>query len=236
MDLRNLWALHQIDHALLAIRAQVQGLDVGQREQTQIDALQAEKGESVTRFKALSAELKRLEDQSADLNSKAKRINDHIYGGKPISPKEVQGYETELAQIKKQLNAAEEQMLEIMEELPNLEPVAKEIAVKTEEWQAQIAAKRKAAARTQLRLQEEFKQVAAGRDAARKQVSPVLLPQYDALLQKKHGVAMALITPTFNCSECGMKVAGKTVDKVRDGSVVHCESCGRILYWTNGVT
>lgn len=236
IDLRRLWALHQIDHGLLAIRAQIQGLDIGQKEAEQIKKLEEENQDFGVRAKALNQELKDLENQEADFTAKSKKIDGLIYGGKPISPKEVQGYETELAHLKKQRDGVEGRMLEIMEELPLLAPRAEELESKMDELKAVIAGKRKAAARNQLTLQEEFKKIAAGREAAVKEVPAVLMPQYEALRQKRHGVAMAQISITFNCSECGMKVAGKSVDKVREGSLVHCESCSRILYWMDGVT
>ncbi len=236
IELRRLWALHQVDHGLLQIKAQIQGLDIGQREAEQIKRLEEENEPFGGKAKLLTTELKDLELQEKDLIAKSKRIDGLLYGGKPMAPKEIHGYEVEQEGLKKKLEEVENKMLGIMEDLPSLEPKGKEFDQKIEALKLEIAKKRKAALAAQAHLQEEFKHLAGRRSGVAKEVNPTMLPQYEALRTKRQGVAMALITPTFNCSECGMKVAEKSVEMVRDGKVLHCESCQRILYWTDGVT
>jgi predicted nucleic acid-binding Zn-ribbon protein len=88
-------------------------------------------------------------------------------------------------------------------------------------------------------LDEKMKETEA-RHAALAKEREVLLPRiprehmklYDAIFQKKGGMALSPVTGDF-CAMCHMRVRPQMLNEIRDKTtVILCENCGRILYWT----
>jgi uncharacterized protein len=56
---------------------------------------------------------------------------------------------------------------------------------------------------------------------------------YEAIAQKKGGAALSPVTGDF-CAMCHMRVRPQMLNEIRDKTtVILCEACGRILYWTD---
>jgi predicted nucleic acid-binding Zn-ribbon protein len=88
-------------------------------------------------------------------------------------------------------------------------------------------------------LEEKMKETQA-RHAALAKEREALLPRipreqlklYEAIFHKKGGTALSPVTGDF-CAMCHMRVRPQMLNELRDRStVILCEACGRILYWT----
>jgi predicted nucleic acid-binding Zn-ribbon protein len=88
-------------------------------------------------------------------------------------------------------------------------------------------------------LDEKLKETEA-RFAALNKEREALLPRipreqiglYEAIYQKKGGTALSPVTGDF-CAMCHMRVRPQMLNEIRDrATVILCEACGRILYWT----
>ncbi len=88
-------------------------------------------------------------------------------------------------------------------------------------------------------LDEKMKETEA-RHAALLREREALVPRipreqlkiYDAIFQKKGGTALSPVTGDF-CAMCHMRVRPQMLNELRDRTtVILCEACGRILYWT----
>jgi predicted nucleic acid-binding Zn-ribbon protein len=54
---------------------------------------------------------------------------------------------------------------------------------------------------------------------------------YEAIFQKKNGIALSPVRGDF-CAMCHMRIRPQMLNEIRDKSaVILCENCGRILYW-----
>jgi len=88
-------------------------------------------------------------------------------------------------------------------------------------------------------LDEKLKETET-RHAALAKEREALLPRipreqvklYEAIFQKKGGTALSPVTGDF-CAMCHMRVRPQMLNEIRDKTtVILCENCGRILYWT----
>ena len=80
-------------------------------------------------------------------------------------------------------------------------------------------------------IQDQLKQIEADRNALASSVDEDLLDTYNRLFTSKGDNAVVALEHEV-CMGCHMKLTTQTAVRVKGGrEVVHCEQCGRILYW-----
>ncbi|MEZ0327543.1 MAG: zinc ribbon domain-containing protein [Fimbriimonas sp.] len=233
-ELSRLWKLAQVDRALIEIRTRAAALDVGQKLAAEIAAL--EKDESQTLVRDLRAELKDLEWTQQTIQEKVKKIEKDLYGGKIVNPKEVQNYEKEVALLKKQSGGSDERIMELWGLLPPAEKAAEAVQKKIDEKTKELAERRKKALSDKTLLEQDFKKYTAARPQLAEAVkNPTLLARYESIRQRHAGLGMAEVTKRQSCGACGTNLPERTIQLLKDDKIVTCESCHRILYYSEGL-
>ncbi|MBC8064024.1 MAG: hypothetical protein H7Y17_04290 [Chlorobia bacterium] len=232
-DLRRLWKLHQIDVAIQGIRNRATHLDVGKKTAAEIESLTNQL--ATNPYKLFHAEQLDLELQQSSLDDKVRKFESELYSGKIVNPREVDGYQKELAILKKQKGDIDEKLLEIWEQMPPL----KELADKLD---ATLAAKKKELVETQRKAQQvkaeleaDFKKRSAERPILAKEQNPGLLAKYEAIRKTHDGIGMAEVVKKRQCGACGTLLPERTLQGCLDDRTMTCETCHRILYYTEGV-
>ncbi|MFY9233685.1 MAG: C4-type zinc ribbon domain-containing protein [Fimbriimonadaceae bacterium] len=235
-DLLKLWKLHQIDAAILEIRGKAAALDPGRAIQAQLDALAGELAIKGGEAKALSGELTDLELHQKQLADKISKIEKDLYGGKVVNPREVENLQKEIDSLRRQRAADDGRILELWELVPPAKAASEAIEKSIASKQADLAAHQKKVMAVKQQLEAEFKQQSAARPAAAAEVPRPLLDRYDSIRQKNAGTGMARInTKTSTCGICGMKLPTKTIESAKEDRLVTCESCHRILYYSESI-
>ena len=235
MDLRRLWALHEVDAELADIKKRAAGLDIGQEENKAIQALEALHAESSKLYHDLLAAQSDVTLQKQGAEEKLKQYEKKLYDGGVTNPREIANYEKEVENLKKQVEAHTSRLADIHKAIPPLKIKEDELNEKRDALKKRVAAKLVEARKLKPQLEEAYKAAVAGRAAKAKVVTPGLLARYEAIRNRQQGVGMGMITKDQNCSACGTNQAAKVVESVKTGRIVTCEACHRILYYTEGV-
>ncbi len=151
-----------------------------------------------------------------------------LYSGTIKNPKELAGLQSELAALHRRRQKLEDDLLEIMIELEEAEAVrvqAQEQLDKTEaDWSTQQAALSAERDTLQVRLAEI--------EQAQSQVLPRIdqadLTAYRSLRRRKGGLAVVQMQGNA-CGGCGVAVSPNRKWKLRQGELIHCGNCERII-------
>jgi hypothetical protein len=234
-DLARLWRVHEIDAALVDIRAHAGALDPGTKLQQEIAALTKHLEEKGGEAKALAQEQIDLELAQKSLQEKLKKNDRELYGGSLLNSREVEARNREMEMIKNQRDSMDERLLELMELVPPAKALAEKIQKRIDEKKAELAEFRKGALAEKSRLEEEFRIQTAKRPQAIAGIAPGLLARYDDIRKKSAGIGMARITREQACGACGMALPERSVQNAKDDKVVTCEACHRILYYSESI-
>lgn len=235
-ELQRLWKLAQVDRLVHDIRSRAAALDVGQKLQQELKALEAAEAERSAEARQFGSELADLELAQKGIDDKLKKIDREMYGGKVVNSREVENLEKEIAGLKRQREKQDERILELWELVPPAKSRAEEAQKQVAAKRAQLEERRKKAAIEKQTLESEFKRLSASRPEIAKAVgNPTLLARYEGIRQRMHGIGMAQVTRQGSCSECGTMQPERTLQTLKDDKLATCDSCHRILYYTEGV-
>ncbi|MFI5386246.1 MAG: zinc ribbon domain-containing protein [Fimbriimonadales bacterium] len=233
-ELRRLHKLYLVDMALNEIRKRAATLDPGRKTAAEIQALEKQLAESPA--KMLHSELTDLELKQKSYQDKIAKFEKDLYGGKLINPREVEAIQKEITILKRQRGELDERILEIWEELPPAKEQADKIEKAIAQRKQTLAQEHKAALQAKGQLEAEFKQKSAERPHIAKEVPPTLLSRYESIRQKHGGVGLGEVdAKKKSCGSCGTSLPTRTIEAVKEDKVVTCESCHRILYYSEGV-
>lgn len=235
LELARLWKLHLVDAAIHDLRARAAALDPGRKVQAEIIALEKKLEEVGGEAKRLSAEAHDLELAQKSLDDKLKQFDRDLYGGKIVNPREVEAYEKEIAMLKRHREEQDARLLELWDLMPPAQKLAEAVEAKLAERRKALAVAHKAALAQRAEIEAAFKQRQAERPQVESQISPALKARYDQIRQRTHGLGMAEVRKNGACGGCGTQLPERTLQALREDKVATCESCHRILYFTEGV-
>ncbi len=234
-DLLRLWRLAQLDNRLAEVRQRAANLDVGQKLAAEVKALEAKVAETDGAYHKLTGESKDLELANAGIVDKLKRIDKELYGGPVVSSREVETLNKEIAAQKRTRDANDERLMALMELVPPAEETAKKWK-RALDQRRQMLAKRQADAKVERSaLETEYREMGAKRPEFAKLVSPSALARYESIRQKHGGIGMVDVNVrSQTCNGCGTFLPERTIQGLKDGKIMACETCHRLLYYTEG--
>jgi uncharacterized protein len=222
--------LNEVDLAVDAHKARLAEIAEAAREPVAL--VEARRGivraeSDLAHCRAVQTELEAVQNAVVE---KLTRAETRLYSGGVRNPKELEDLQLDVAQLRRQLSQAEDNLLEALicaetatqaqaEQTARLERLTvehgrKHAALRTEH--AQIKAK----------LAAELVQQAAARQA----VPAPLLTTYDNLRPRRGGRAVAKLDGE-ECSACLVAASPFSLEAARFGDeLVYCSNCGRLLW------
>jgi predicted nucleic acid-binding Zn-ribbon protein len=232
-ELMRLWKLHEIDSELLDIRRKAANFNPGKDIQARIAELEALDSTVGAKYRNLHSEQIDLDLSVKTLQDKLKKVDKEMYGGTVTSSKEVANLEKEIFSTKKQISDIEERLLVIMDEIGPAKVEADKITAELETRKKQYAAARKEAVALKTQLETRYAELNKARPDAARIIPATMMSKYENI-RAKHGTAMAALKGQ-NCGGCGTVQSERIILSARDDKTVVCESCHRILYFSEGI-
>lgn len=212
--------------------------DAGQRRLVEIEAaLEDDRAlrearqsvqEAQKRVQTWQTKQRDLELEIESLASKMSRSEKRLYSGKVTNPKELSDLQAEIASLKRRRQKLEDTLLEAMINREEAEAARDEAESRLERVEsnrstqiADLEAEREA-------LQERLAEIEERRASVVPRLDAETLTTYERVREQKGGQAVAQIRHDA-CSACGVTVPPSAEWKLRQGELIHCDTCGRIL-------
>ncbi len=161
---------------------------------------------------------------------KIQQAESSLYGGRVQNPKELQDLQADIASLKRHLAALEERELEAMLRSEEAQAALQGAQEKLQKVQASLGEEHRELIAEQESLRRDWQRLQMEREAAVGAVAAGMLSVYEDLRQQRRGVAVAEVSEDA-CSACGTTLTAALQQSARHTTqLVHCPSCGRILY------
>jgi predicted nucleic acid-binding Zn-ribbon protein len=196
-----------------------------------IAGVDAELSEVGGRLHELERAQKKLEDEVASVEAKAKAENDKLYSGSVTSPRELQAMQEEIDGLGRRQRELEDEELELMERSEPLTAEVEGLEARKAGFRAEVDRLAGLVAEAEGDLDQQLAAVEADRATVAAGIGADLLATYDKLRDRLGGVAVAKLVGT-QCTGCHLSLPATEMDAVRraaPGAVVYHEECGRIL-------
>ena len=225
-----LFDLQDLDHRLGAATGRVASIDRSLGIRAALAIRESGINERRGRLKDLEREQRDLEMTSQSTRERVSTVEDKLYGGSVANPRELQGLNRELGNLRTSLQTLDELVLE---SLMNVEETQKELLDDEdglEREEKSWSMDQKSMAQEKLELQAQVAALERQRRDIVEGLDSLALEVYERVKRSKGGQAVARVEQGL-CRGCGVTLPTHRVQRARMGQEpVHCDSCGRILF------
>jgi uncharacterized protein len=227
--LERLWTLQQVDSRLAAARSARASLDDGSGLRAELETTRSTAAAASVRLHECQAAIKDHELQLAGTEAKQRKIEGDLYGGRVSNPKELSSLQEELAMLARTRDHLEDRILALLDEVEVRHEQASSAEAARTALERRLAAHVAEYEAARTRLDGEIETLTSERSAAAARVEARLLRRYEGIAAQEGGLG---IVPILNgrCGGCHNALPTDFVARVRDGQIVICERCRRILY------
>lgn len=220
--------LQRLDSELDAVQRRLAAVEAALGESESVRATRREAEEKRALARRWAARQRELELQIGGLVDKIQRDEQRLYSGVIHSARELSDLQAEVASERRRQQHLEEELLNVMIEREGAEAAQtaaeERLRAAEEAWateQAKLQAEREGLQARLRVLQQERSEVVS-------RISTEDLTLYRRLRERKGGIAVAFVQDDA-CSACGVAVTPARKWQIREGQLVTCGNCERIL-------
>ncbi len=224
-----LYQLQQIDTEIREKTLRLREVLQAQKGNKALQAAKVQMETAVSHLQSRQIKHKDLSLEFESLNSKVKSSETRLYSGKVTNTKELTDLQKEIASLVRRRESLEEEVLEAMVNVEDAqgEKVAAEQVLSNvqAEWDKETASLKKEQNELALRIHA----LNGKRESLVTSIPAKALAEYQHIAKRKGGIAVAKLRVN-QCMVCQVSASANKVKDAREGKLVTCGSCGRILY------
>lgn len=223
-----LYRLQELDTEADAKRDRLREIDTALKDDEALRQARQTREEEEKSAREWQARQRDLELEIESLAEKASRSEDRLYGGSVMNPKELADLQAEIASLKRRREKLEDELLEAMIQREKTEEARDEARAHLEEVESLWATRQDALVAEREALEERLEQIAQRRGEVTSRLGSALLAKYERLRRTKGGRAVARVQDDI-CTVCGVSISSSAEWKLREGELINCDACGRII-------
>ncbi|MEQ8188099.1 MAG: C4-type zinc ribbon domain-containing protein [Candidatus Eremiobacterota bacterium] len=230
-DLWKIYRLQAYENDLLYLREQISLLDPGKELEEKRNNASSLLKNARDKQETNNKRLKALGFETLELDKQIKTIEDKLYGGRPVNPKETAQWQKKIDDIKKKREAIDEESLTLIydneglvDEIKKLEQDYQIIEEEYKKYYTVYEGELKD-------LNSRIEDIENKKKKIMESSTEELLKIYEDTKIKRGGIAIVALQKSF-CTGCGMTLSERLVERAKlKMTLEYCEHCGRILYW-----
>jgi len=169
-----------------------------------------------------------LELEIESLVDKMSRSEKRLYGGKVHNPKELSDLQAEIESLKRRRRSIEDTLLDAMINREEAEAAFDTARKHVDEVESSRSTEHAELKAEQKAVGERLEELEQRRTRVASRIDDGSLATYERIRELKGGQAVAQIEGGA-CSACGVAVAPSMEWKLREGEMIQCDTCLRIL-------
>lgn len=225
---KQLYQLQEVDLELEAKERMVAQINSQLGESETLIAARNKVASARQQLEELARQQRSLEGGIDDITSKITKVEEELYSGRVRNPKELSGLKNDVDMMKTKRSQLEDKALEIIDQVEvttkNLAALNKESKEVEAEWQGQ----QKQLATELEQVKVTISELKVKQQMLAGQIEHQTIEIYREL-RKQKAIAVARVEQGL-CRGCRISLPVSELQRVRGGSLVRCESCGRILF------
>jgi predicted nucleic acid-binding Zn-ribbon protein len=225
---RVLYDLQQIDTEIRAKKQRLGEVLRLQKEPVALSTARERAAAADSDLQEWRARHRRITQEIAGLNDKAKRSEERLYSGAVKNPKELSDLQHEVESLGRRRAALEEEALAVMMSIDERQAVKETADAEFEKLAADFNAASALFKVEQQSLAVHLNKLLEKRQRQVTLAQPALLKSYDELSRQKNGLAVAGLRGN-KCLGCQLTLSASVIRAAEEGNLVHCDHCDRIL-------
>jgi uncharacterized protein len=177
---------------------------------------------------ALKTKRKDIEYETEDLRKNVSQISGKLYGGKINASKELMDLEKDLKGLQPRLKEKEDKLLELMDAEEALNKQSESIAKQVKEREITREKENSELTAQKNLIENRIADLAAMRTEQLQEIDAESVKDYDRVTARK-GCAVVRVEQG-RCKGCRISLSMNELQRARAGALVHCSSCGKILF------
>lgn len=223
-----LYRLQQLDSERDAKLDRLEVIDTAMKDDAALRQARQTLEEEERRAREWQTRQRDLELEIASLAEKTSRSEDRLYGGTVTSPKELADLQAEIGSLKRRRQKLEDQLLEAMIEREGAEEARDEARAHLGETESIWSTKQDNLRTEREALEQRLQEIEQRRNEVTSRLEGSVLATYERLRKTKGGRAVARVRDDI-CTVCGVRISSSAEWKLREGKLIHCDACGRMI-------